>query len=182
MDRWWVMMMFVAACGGTTRPSSEPGTATEPAASEPPEAASPTIQRQFASPPALGPMVRPVPSPPPAGATALGPRCTRHDECVVSHFGGCCDCCGCNEVYVTTPKELAEDEGFCNTVDCMVCDDGCGTCTVPRWRQNASNFDAVCQAGHCKAVPKPGPPPAQRPNVEGPRSWLPWWRSDPRRG
>ncbi len=150
--------VLVAGCG-----RQAPVTAAPPANSGVPgvsESAPPASGGEPTSAPSASPIPgSPASLEPPAEppvASPGKPNCTVDSDCLVTTFGGCCDCCGCTPVYGTTPAEAQAGTARCWSVKCGCEADDCAVCNVPDWKQIHANFNAVCKNQRCTAVPKTG--------------------------
>lgn len=94
------------------------------------------------------------PPPPPA-------QCTSNDQCVLSTFQGCCPSC-CPSDPHAIPKGTKEGE-ICAVVDCSLPNCAAVRCAAAR---PVSDFQAVCRAGQCLAVPKSQAPGQCRSDAE----------------
>ena len=110
----------------------------------------------------------------PGGVVAPSEACQSDDQCTVTDFAGCCDCCGCTVPYAIRSDALAAEQEPCTVIDCDFsrCAEECPSC--PR----APLGTAICESGRCVRHPPPGAsspgaqasPPAASPPPASPRA------------
>lgn len=91
--------------------------------------------------------------PPPAPASTT---CARDDECVVSTFPGCCECCECGPIRAFTRDAEAERKAACDRKKCDECPKSsprCAPCKDPA----KEGMVARCQSGACVIVETAAP-------------------------
>jgi hypothetical protein len=91
----------------------------------------------------------------PADFIAPEEACDGDDDCVITDFSGCCDCCGCAYPYAIRADALAAGRARCETFDCTEewAEQECAIVQCEGCPVTDERFRAVCSSGRCTPEP-----------------------------